>query len=210
MGRGPARRTGRAVRAAWRAVLGLFLLAAVVCLVWTGWVYRQIEHYAHVDQAERADVICVLGAAEYNGKPSPVLWARLQHGLELYQHGIAPMMVTMGGSQPGDETSEGRVGQLFLMAHGVPERAIIAETVSRSTAEQAEMLSGIARRNGFRRAVVVSDPTHMFRIHEVCAAEGLEVLTSPRAHALAGGMAEWQQVGHEVVSYTLWRVGVRG
>ena len=105
-------------------------------------------------------MICVFGAAEYGGRPSPVLRARLDHALSLYEHSIAPIVLTLGGSAPGDTFSEGQVGEAYLMANGVPEKAIIAETASRTTEEQARRVVAIARTNGYRRIVIVSDPAH--------------------------------------------------
>jgi uncharacterized SAM-binding protein YcdF (DUF218 family) len=189
--------------------LSLYLFAVVFlsALGWCIWVYMQIERFAYEDQAVPADVICVFGAAEYAGRPSPVLRARLDHALALYEHGIAPIVLTLGGSAPGDAFSEGQVGQAYLMANGVPEKAIIAETQSRSTEEQASRIVAIARANGYRRVVIVSDPAHLFRIREICAREGLQVLTSPRPQVSAVGSAsEWQQVWHEILTYTLWRM----
>src|ERR1700678_389858 len=189
--------------------LFLYLLAVALLagLGWCIWVYLQIEHYAYEDQAAAADVICVFGAAEYAGRPSPVLRARLDHALALYEHGIAPVVVTLGGSAPGDSYSEGQVGQAYLMANGVPEKAIIAETQSRNTEEQALRIVAIARTNGYARVVIVSDPAHLFRIREICASEGLQVLTSPRQQVSAvGSSSEWKQVGHEILAYTLWRL----
>jgi uncharacterized SAM-binding protein YcdF (DUF218 family) len=188
-------------------VLFLLLVGAGFLLGWCVWVYMQIERYAYEDQAAPSDVIAVFGAAEYAGRPSPVLRARLDHALALYEHGIAPVIVTLGGSAPGDEFSEGQVGEAYLMANGVPEKAIIAETQSRNTDEQALRIVAIAATNGFHRVVIVSDPAHMFRIHEICAREGLDVRTSPRQQVSAvGSGAEWKQVWHEMVSYTAWRM----
>jgi uncharacterized SAM-binding protein YcdF (DUF218 family) len=125
----------------------------------------------------------------------------------LYEHGIAPVVLTLGGSAPGDEFSEGQVGQGYLMANGIPLKAIIAETKSRTTEEQAERVVVIARTNGYKRIVIVSDPAHMFRIREICAREGVAVLTSPRAQVSSVGSAsEWQQIWHEIVGYSLWRM----
>jgi uncharacterized SAM-binding protein YcdF (DUF218 family) len=188
-------------------LLYLFAVAFLTALGWCIWVYVQIEHYAYEDQAAPADVICVFGAAEYSGRPSPVLRARLDHALALYEHGIAPVVITLGGSAPGDSFSEGQVGQAYLMANGVPEKAIIAETQSRNTEDQARRIVAIARTNGYHRVVIVSDPAHLFRIREICASDGLQVLTSPRPQVSAvGSSAEWQQVGHEILTYTLWRM----
>jgi uncharacterized SAM-binding protein YcdF (DUF218 family) len=187
--------------------LYFFAVALLSVLGWCVWIYMQVERYAYEYQAAPADVICVFGAAEYAGRPSPVLRARLDHALALYEHHIAPIVLTLGGSAPGDTFSEGQVGQAYLMANGVPETAIIAETQSRNTEEQARRIVTIARTNGYRRVVIVSDPTHLFRIREICAREGLQVLTSPRPQVSAvGSSAEWQQVWHEIVTYTLWRM----
>jgi uncharacterized SAM-binding protein YcdF (DUF218 family) len=197
----------------WAASAARFLLLYLIAvgflaaLGWCVWVYVQIEHYAYDDEAAPADVICVFGAAEYAGRPSPVLRARLDHALALYEHHIAPVLVTLGGSAPGDAYSEGQVGQAYLMANGVPETAIIAETQSRNTEEQALRIVAIARTNGYHRVVIVSDPAHLFRIREICASEGLQVMTSPRQQvASVGSSSEWQQVWHEIVAYTLWRM----
>jgi uncharacterized SAM-binding protein YcdF (DUF218 family) len=185
----------------------LFSIALLCVVGWVVWVYVHIESYAYDDQAAPADVICVFGAAEYYGRPSPVLRARLEHALALYEHGIAPVILTLGGSAPGDKYSEGQVGAAFLMANGVPEKAIIAETESRTTKESVRRIVAIARTNGFKRIVVVSDPAHVFRIREIFAAEGMPVMTSPRQQiAAVGGASEWQQVGHEILGYTLWRL----
>jgi len=203
----PRRRAGWAGSMLRFVLLYFFLIALLFALGWCIWVYMQIERYAYTDHAATADVICVFGAAEYGGRPSPVLRARLEHALALYEHGIAPMVMTMGGSAPGDTYSEGKVGEAYLMANGVPGKAIIAETQSRSTEEQAQQVVTIARTNGYHRVVIVSDSAHLFRIHELCASEGLEVLTSPRAQTSGiGSPSEWQQVWHEIVAYTLWRM----
>jgi len=169
----------------------------------------QIERAAAVDEAAPADAIGVLGAAEYDGRPSPVFRARLDHALVLYRRGIAPLIITLGGDG-GDQYTEGAVGREYLEAMGVPESAIIAETESRNTADSARRIAVIARANGLRRLVVVSDGTHLFRIHAICSAEGLDVLTSPRPHVnVAGGSQEWNRVEHEILSYTAWRLHLR-
>ena len=188
------------------AAVSLFLVLLVGVLCWCRWVYMQIESYASQDQAAPADAIGVLGAAEYDGRPSPVYRARLDHALELYHRGIAPLIITLGGNG-GDQFTEGSVGEEYLISRGVPEADIIAETESRNTEESARRIAVIARVNGLRRLVVVSDDTHMFRIHAICAAEGLNVLTSPRARPAAEDRTlEAERIGHEILSYTLWRL----
>ncbi|HEY1210165.1 MAG TPA: YdcF family protein [Terracidiphilus sp.] len=196
-----------------RAALLLVIALVVAALGWCRWVYVQIERYAALDQAVQVahvDAIVVFGAAEYDGRPSPVYRARLDHGLSLFHHGIAPLIITLGGNG-GDQYNEGAVGREYLMGMGVPQQAIIAETVSRNTEESALRISVIARANGLRRLVIVSDGTHMFRIHEICAAEGLDVLTSPRPHVFVEGGSgntgwEFRRIAHEILSYTAWRM----
>ncbi|HEY1807335.1 MAG TPA: YdcF family protein [Acidobacteriaceae bacterium] len=199
------------LRSASGSRLRLWLSAAAVLLagavLWALWVDGRIQAYAHRDQARKADAIAVFGAAEYDGRPSPVLRARLAHGLELYQRGLAPMIITLGGSDPADLHSEGGVGHDYLIAHGVPENAIIAETRSDDTEESAERLAVIARKNGFRSIDVVSDGSHLFRIHAICARDGLEVYTSPRPPGRSiPGPRRVQRMAHEIASYTAWRL----
>jgi uncharacterized SAM-binding protein YcdF (DUF218 family) len=185
------------------SVISVFLVAAAL---WCHWVYVQIETYASADQAAPADAIGVLGAAEYDGRPSPVYRARLDHALELYHRGIAPLMITLGGPG-GDAYTEGSVGEEYLISKGVPEEDIIAETESRNTEESARRIAVIARVNGLRRLVIVSDGTHMFRIHAICAADGLDVLTSPRSRpAVEDKTLQAERIAHEILSYTLWRM----
>jgi uncharacterized SAM-binding protein YcdF (DUF218 family) len=189
-----------------RVVLVVLLVLALGVLGWCGWVYVQIEDYAGQDQAAQSDAICVFGAAEYDGRPSPVFRARLDHALVLYKRGIAPLIITLGGNG-GDQYNEGGVGREYLVAMGVPEGAIIAETESRNTEESARRIAVIARANGLHRLVIVSDGTHLFRIHEICAADGLDVLTSPRPRVpVEGGSREYERIAHEILSYTFWRL----
>ena len=194
----------RSLTPAWAAA-GLLLAA----LAWTAYVLLGIHYYATHDEAEAADAIAVFGAAEYDGRPSPVLRARLQHGLDLYREKLAPMMITLGGGEGGEAHSEGGVGEEFLLARGVPERAIIAETRSRDTRESAARLADIARANGLHRIIAVSDGTHLFRIHALCARAGLTVYTSPRRElaSLPPG-SRIGRLAHELLSYTAWRLGL--
>lgn len=202
------RRRTKPKRRKWTLRLALLLLLAVAVgvLGWCRWVYVQIENCANHDQAEPSDAIGVFGAAEYDGRPSPVYRARLDHALALYNRGIAPLIITLGGGG-GDQYSEGAVGGKYLMGMGVPEGAIIAETESRNTEESARRIAVIARANGLRRLVIVSDGTHLFRIHEICAKNGLDVFTSPRPSvAVEGGSQEAERIAHEILSYTAWRM----
>lgn len=184
------------------------LLLVIVAAVWFAWVYRQIEQTAHIDNAQRADAIAVFGAAEYAGRPSPVLHARLDKAVALYDHGIAPVVITLGGGQAGDSgLTEGGVGRNYLLANGVPFDKIIAETHSTDTEQQVQRLAAIAAREHFKTLVVVSDGTHLFRIAALCRHAGLNVYTSPRAplgHIDDIDAAE--RMLHEMLSYTAIRM----
>lgn len=191
-----------------RAVVWIAILAVVGGIAgWTAWVESQIGYYATHDQARPADAIAVFGAAEYDGRPSPVLRARLEHGLELYREGIAPLIITLGGSEATDRHSEGGVGRDYLLAHGVPDSAIIAETKSDNTEQSVKRLSAIARENDLGSIVVVSDGTHLFRVHALCSSMGLHVFTSPRQELRPLPFAaRFERNMHEVLSYSFWRL----
>lgn len=182
----------------------LFLLGAAG---WTLWVYGQIRYYESHNFARHADAIAVFGAAEYNGVPSPALQARLNHALSLYQQGLAPLMITLGGSRNGDVYTEGGVGRDYLIAHGVPADNIIAETESQDTEESVERLAAIARENNLKTIDVVSDGSHLFRVHALCAAQGLTVYTSPRPMPRPAPLGYLiRRRFHEIASYTAWRL----
>jgi len=198
--------TRRLKRPILRRILAILLLLLLATVIWCRWVYAQIQHYASLDQAAPADAIAVFGAAEYAGHPSPLFRARLDHAESLYSRGIAPLIIVLGG-QGGDQFSEGAVGQQYLIGAGVPESDTIAETQSTSTDQSVRRLAVIARANGLHRIVVVSDGAHLFRIHQICAANGLDVLTSPRPRVpIEGNTGETERIEHEIASYTFWRL----
>ncbi len=199
----PSHSTKPSHKAVWIVTASL-LLAAVL---WVVWVESQIQYYATHDEARTADAIAVFGAAEYDGRPSPVLRARLDHGLTLYQEKLAPLIITLGGSESTDVHSEGGVGRDYLLAHGVPDSAIIAETESRDTEQSARRLAAIARENHLSSIVVVSDGTHLFRVHAMCESMGLHVYTSPRQEPRPLPFAiQLHRNTHEVLSYSYWRL----
>jgi len=185
----------------------LGFVALTAAAGWVLWVFGQIRYYADRNEARPADAIAVFGAAEYDGRPSPVLRARLDHALALYEEKLAPLVITLGGGDPTDRHSEGAVGHDYLMAHGVPDSAIIAETASNNTEESAKRLAVIARTNNLKSIVIVSDGSHLFRAHALCESMGLNVFTSPRPETR--GLSAWgtfQRIMHEILSYTWWRL----
>jgi uncharacterized SAM-binding protein YcdF (DUF218 family) len=158
----------------------------------------------------RADAIVVFGAAEYDGRPSPVLRARLDHANDLFREGLAPVVITTGGSAADPTFSEGGVGRDYLMRRGVPESALIAETQASDTAQSAERVAVIMRTNHMQSCIAVSDAYHVFRIRKLLQHEGLQVYLAPRPDSRP--KSAWQRglaVMRESVSYVVWRVGIR-
>lgn len=133
------------------------------------------------DQRRPADAIVVLGAAQYNGKPSPVLKARLDHGVELYRAGLAPVVVVTGGIGDGDRESEATVSRRYLVSNGVPLEAVVVRPEGRST--EASMMSVAAwlKDHDHRRVLLVSDPFHMCRLRLEARRMGIEPYSSPTA-----------------------------
>lgn len=178
----------------------LFLAATMARVVETG--SRQELH--------SADAIVVFGAAEYSGHPSPVLRARLDHALDLYHRGLAPVVITTGGAASDPHFSEGGVGRDYLMHHGVPERSLIAETQGRDTSESAERVAVIMRTNGLHSCIAVSDAYHVFRIRKLLEHEGVgPVYTAPRLESRPHSILQRAQAAlREATSYLLWKLGV--
>lgn len=201
---------GRARSIVRRILRGIVMIVLLVCFAWFWWLFIEIRETSYTIQTLPADAIAVFGAAEYNGRPSPVLNARLEHALDLYQRGLAPLLISLGGgagSQYDPQSSEGAVGRDFFLTHGVPDRRIIAETTSSDTEESVDRLAAIARENHLRTILVVSDGTHMFRIQQLCQAQGLHVLLSPRETGKSVSQLEIaERYVHEMASYTLWRL----
>ncbi|HUR95747.1 MAG TPA: YdcF family protein [Gemmatimonadales bacterium] len=131
------------------------------------------------DQRQPVDAIIVLGAAQYNGRPSPVLRARLDHALALYRDGQSPVVIVTGGIGRGDTTSEAVVGRRYLMAHGVPGDAVVAQSEGRNTRASMNAVTRWLRSRGLRRVLLVSDPFHMFRLRLEARRTSLEAYTSP-------------------------------
>jgi uncharacterized SAM-binding protein YcdF (DUF218 family) len=131
------------------------------------------------DQRRPVDAIIVLGAAQYNGRPSPVLRARLDHAVELYREGYSPLIVVTGGVGRGDTTSEALVGRRYIVAREVPDDAVIAQPVGRSTRSSMSAVGRWLRGRGLRRVLLVSDPFHMFRLRLEARRVALEAYTSP-------------------------------
>jgi uncharacterized SAM-binding protein YcdF (DUF218 family) len=156
-------------------------LARAVLLVLIGWCLSAVAVivWGKRDASAPADAIVVLGAAQYDGRPSPVLRSRLDHALDLWTRQMAPTVILTGGQGKGDTTSEAAVGREYLRKKGIPAKAMLMETKGRSTAES---LDGVARLMDSARldnAIMVSDPFHMLRLQILSWQHGLDVSGSP-------------------------------
>lgn len=148
-------------------------MAVTVLLLFAVWIFFNILRTGAEDSAQKADAIVVLGAAQYAGKPSPVLEARLNHAYELYKQNLAPLIITTGGVFSGEKFSEGEVGKKYLVSKGVPKEKIIAETQSLTTRQSLTRIREIAEDKALNKIIFVSDPFHMYRIKQI--AEDLEL-----------------------------------
>src|SRR5579862_2287507 len=191
----------------WLRLLVLAIVAVATFMAVTG---VQIVRTASLEEIHPADAIVVFGAAEYSGRPSPVLRARLDHALEVFHRGVAPVVITTGGAAADPTFSEGGVGRDYLMHHGVPERSLIAETQGHDTSESAERVGVIMRANGLHSCIAVSDAYHVFRIRKLLEHQGVgPVYTAPRLESRPHSIFQRAEAAlREATSYLLWKVGI--
>ena len=192
-----------------RAIAGLVCLLAILTLGYLFHVAKDIEHQSDVEEARPADIIIVLGAAEYRGRPSPVLQARLDHALSLYRKELAPYLLTTGGSGGDPVYTEGEVGRAYLTQHGVPSEAIVVEPEGATTAQSLEAAAEIMQRMNFHSCIVVSDGYHIYRIKSFLQSRNIQVFGSPRPGARKAKRAQrqWLYV-RQAVGFALWKLGI--
>ena len=201
-----------------RIAVLVFALIALAAGAETVATARRIERQSSIDEARPADVILVLGAAEYRGRPSPVLEARLNHALFLYLQHMAPRILTTGG-KGGDPTfTEGEVGRAYLSRHGVPSEAILVETAGESTVESTAAAVEIMRRMNLKSCIVVSDGYHIYRVKKMLEFEGINVYGSPRPEQVRPAKSrpinsweDWRQrwiYFRQAIAFGLWRIGI--
>jgi uncharacterized SAM-binding protein YcdF (DUF218 family) len=191
-----------------RTVWNVAAIAASVLVIYVAYVTVRIQQQSVREEARPADVILVLGAAEYRGRPSPVLRARLDHALALYQDRMAPHILTTGGAGGDPVFTEGAVGRSYLIGRGVPSEAIVVETEGESTVHSIALAGEILRRMGLRSVIVVSDGYHIYRVKEMLRAQGLEVYGSPRKELNPDPLREQWNYVKQAIGYVLWRFGV--
>lgn len=158
-----------------RASLGLL---ATAVLLWLGTIALVVVAGAR-PALRRADAILVLGAAQYNGRPSPVFKSRLDHGIALYREGLAPRLILTGGVGAGDTLSEGEVGRRYALGQGVPEADVLVERRGVTSAESMGAAAVLMQARGLESALLVSDSYHMLRLELLGRRAGIHVLPAP-------------------------------
>lgn len=188
------RRTG--LRRVLVAVVVVLLLAAAAL---TAYAAARVVATARTDDRTPTDAVVVLGAAQFWGRPSPVLEARLQHAADLYAAGVADRIVTVGANQPGDRTTEADAGRAWLVAHGVPSSAVVAVPDGHDTLTSLEAAARVMADRGWTSATIVTDPAHVARSAAMARSLGLDVHVSPTSTG-AGSSLTPEYVARETLA----------
>jgi uncharacterized SAM-binding protein YcdF (DUF218 family) len=162
-----------------RRLARLVLAGSVAVVAVGGYAAYRIWDQGNRDERPPADAIVVMGAAQYDGRPSPVFAARLDHAIELFHEGIAPRLIVTGGKQEGDRTTEAASARIYAVQHDVPDEAILTEDQSRTTLQSIRGVAAVMRGQGIQSAVFVSDPSHMLRVLRMASDEGITAFGSP-------------------------------
>lgn len=183
---------------------GALLLTA---FTWAG-IALAVFLFGRRDEARPADAIVVLGAAQYNGQPSPVLRARLDHAITLYRRGLARHLILTGGVGAGDTVSEAEVGKRYAVKHGIPARQILIERAGLSSDQSMRTVARLMRGSRLNSAVLVSDPFHMLRLRILAARLDIEAFSSPTRTSpiRLNSEEEWRHVVREsfIVPYAVF------
>ena len=162
-----------------RGLARLVLAALVAAIAVGGYAAYRIWDQGNRDERPPVDAIVVMGAAQYDGRPSPVFAARLDHAIDLFHEGIATRLIVTGGKQEGDRTTEAASARIYAVQHDVPDEAILTEDQSRTTLQSIRGVAAVMRDQGFDSAVFVSDPSHMLRVLRMASDEGITAFGSP-------------------------------
>ncbi len=192
-----------------RIIGWLVVLPILTLLGYMFYVAQQIERQSLVDESRPADVILVMGAAEYRGRPSPVLQGRLNHALVLYIKHLAPYILTTGGAGGDPDFTEGEVARAYLVTHDVPAEAIITDAVGSTTGQSLDAAVESMRRMNLHSCIVVSDGYHIYRVKRLLEAQGFKVYGSPKPPAGSSSLKEmrWRYL-RQAVGFMLWRIGI--
>jgi uncharacterized SAM-binding protein YcdF (DUF218 family) len=162
-----------------RALARLILAGVIAGVALAGYAAYRIWDQGNRDERPAADAIVVMGAAQYDGRPSPLFAARLDHAIELFHTGVAPWLVVTGGKREGDRTTEAATARAYAIRHDVPEEAILVEDQSRTTLQSIRLVAALMADRELSSAVFVSDPSHMLRVLRMASDEGITGYGSP-------------------------------
>jgi len=179
-------------------ILALLVLGGTATLVW--WTARQ-------DDRRTSDVIVVLGAAQFDGRPSSVFTARLVHARDLWQDDVAPRIITVGGNREGDRFTEAAAGKSWLSEHGVPAERIVAVGTGNDTLQSVDAVQREMQRRGWSTAVVVTDPWHALRTRSMATDEGIDAVMSPtrQGPAVRQRSTEIRYIVRETFAYLYYK-----
>ena len=184
--------------------VGAGLLAAL--FVYLAVTFAQVWRAARSDQARPAEAIVVFGTAQYNGVPSPVLAARLDHAIELYRKQLAPVIVVTGGNQPGDQFTEATASANYLIRRGVPDEDVLREVSGTSSWQSLAAAANFLDDRDISAVLLVSDPFHSLRIRAMASELGLEAHSSPTRTSPIRGMSEARHMVRETVAVAVGRI----
>ena len=187
-------------------LLRLTIVVAGLLVAYILFTFAQVLLASRRDEARSAQAIVVLGAAQYNGVPSEILRARLDHAFDLYRRELAPVIVVTGGNQPGDEYTEATASADYLIDKGIPDENILREVEGTSSWESLAAASTFLKERDIRRVLLVSDPFHSYRIGAIAGELGLEAYTSPTRSSPIGGVSEVRHLFRETAAVALGRV----
>ena len=175
-------------------------------------LYRTIREQAASDEARPADAVVVFGAAQYNGTPSPVLKARLDHAFELEDRGLAPIVITTGGSGGDSHYTEAGVGRDYLVQMGVAEEKILLENRGETTYQSVQAVARLLNQRRGKTCIAVSDGFHLYRVKLMFRAVGITAYGSPAPESPieAAAFDRTFHTWREVLLTSLWHLGFKG
>ena len=189
-----------------RGILGrLFRALLIAVILYVLVIVARIGYAGAGDEGGKADAIIVMGAAQFNGRPSPVYRARLDHAIELYRQKRAGHLLFTGGKAPGDTYTEASAGRLYALKAGVPDSAILEERQGRTTYQSLQASKAILENNGLKSAILVSDPFHAFRSQRIASDLGINAFVSPAQNTKVQSPAVRAKFAlREVYCYTIY------
>jgi len=191
---------------AWRRVVLTMLGLVVLVLAYYLVTLFQVMQAGRANTPESADVIVVLGAAQYDGRPSPQLAARLDHAVALWRQGVAPLVMVTGGNQPGDRFTEAEASRAYLVVQGLPNDAILSEDDGSTTYESLDAVADVLVAGGLERVVLVTDPYHSLRSRLIAGEVGLDASVSPTPTSVVTGFSRFRREVFEAGGVAVGRV----